>query len=129
MQMAMKIVEMRIMSRGWPSSPQGLVAWEQRAYASNQLRLPQGTASLALMLIRRASVLWANQKRDVPSSCPAPSAAGGERPRPALLRGEGWGEGLYPRVQSQRQASCHAPPPKIELHSNFDLSPQKGGER
>jgi hypothetical protein len=53
----MKIVEMRIMSREWPSSPQGLVAWEQRAYASNQLRLPQGTASLALMLIRRASVL------------------------------------------------------------------------
>jgi hypothetical protein len=35
----------------------------------------------------------------------------------------GHGEGLFDQQAIVRQAFCHAPHPKFELHSNFDLSP------
>jgi hypothetical protein len=39
-------------------------------------------------------------------------------PLPALPRGEGWGEGLYPRIQ------CSESPPSPEIRTaNFDLAP------
>src|SRR2546430_4852123 len=60
MQMAMNIVEMRIMSRSTP--PKNLVgslASEQRERPFADVRCaPPSSATLASMLIRRASVLW-----------------------------------------------------------------------
>src|SRR5216117_2050552 len=65
MQMAMNIVEMRIMSRSTPpKNPVGSLASEQRERLFADVHCaPPSSATLASMLIRRASVLLVRPER------------------------------------------------------------------